>query len=241
MPGFVAWQGVSEIDGVSPVVCIVTTGSRNRKTGDMVQTWILRADMPPTAAVRSGADSAICGDCVFRGDGAGKGRACYVVVPQAPLMIWRAFERGAYPAIPLRQVGRRLAGQRVRLGAYGDPAALPRDVVEALVRDAAGWVGYTHQWRQGPAWLAEYCMASVSSTLERDAARAMGYRAFLALPVGSDAGAVPGAVRCPATQDGPRKRSCVECMACAGTRRGTVAGAVDIALVAHGSGAGYVV
>lgn len=38
--GKIIWEGKSRFDG-KPIVCIATENSKNRKTGDMVQTWIL--------------------------------------------------------------------------------------------------------------------------------------------------------------------------------------------------------
>ena len=67
--GVVVYQGPSQIDG-APIVVIMTGlngKSRNAKTGDLVATWILRADKKPTDAVQSGADSSICGACPHRG------------------------------------------------------------------------------------------------------------------------------------------------------------------------------
>ena len=47
--GAVLWRGKSRIDK-SPIV-VIATGLRestaNKKTGAMLQTWILRSDMPP--------------------------------------------------------------------------------------------------------------------------------------------------------------------------------------------------
>jgi len=73
----VLWEGSSLIDG-APIVVIVSglLKSENAKTGNMLQTYILRADVSPTNAIRSGEDSSICGDCPARGDGTGKGRTC---------------------------------------------------------------------------------------------------------------------------------------------------------------------
>ena len=69
--GFVLWEGPSPVDG-APLVAIVTgarisTESENVKTGAMLQTWILRADISPQEAVDTGQDRSICGDCVHRG------------------------------------------------------------------------------------------------------------------------------------------------------------------------------
>src|SRR5262252_2239364 len=91
--GFVIYDGPSLLTG-EPIVCIATLHSDNRKTGDMLQTWILLRDRDPIAGSRSGADRAICGDCPSRGiarPGAEKGlaadRACYVDLARAPLGI----------------------------------------------------------------------------------------------------------------------------------------------------------
>ena len=70
---------------------IIATGfespSDNRKTGPMIQIWILVRSMDPVRAIQEGLDRLICGNCVHRGDGAGGGRSCYVNVGQAPLGI----------------------------------------------------------------------------------------------------------------------------------------------------------
>ena len=66
MAGFVFYRGKSPIDG-APIVAIATLESKNGKTGDMVQTWILREDISPLMAIKTGADRSICGNCVHRG------------------------------------------------------------------------------------------------------------------------------------------------------------------------------
>ena len=83
--GFIFYRVPSQIDG-APIVGIATVDSGNRKTGSMVQSWIIRDDVHPVVASRTGADSAICGDCPHRGqydtDGnriAGT-RTCYVML-----------------------------------------------------------------------------------------------------------------------------------------------------------------
>jgi len=74
---------------------VIATGlsreSKNTKTGDMVQLWILTKAENPVAAVKSGNDAIVCGACPLRGDH-GAGRACYVKVFQAPLAIWKAYQ-----------------------------------------------------------------------------------------------------------------------------------------------------
>ena len=85
--GVILYEGPSLIDG-APIVVIATglkKPSKNAKTADMVQTWILRKDIHPKYAVRSGDDVSICGQCPHRmrehlePDGSTKTlRTCYV-------------------------------------------------------------------------------------------------------------------------------------------------------------------
>ena len=90
--GLVIYRGPSILDG-SPIVVIATglgSGSSNRKTGALVQTWILREDVSPIKAIQNGSDVSICGACPHRGrieDGRNVGRSCYVNVGQAPLNV----------------------------------------------------------------------------------------------------------------------------------------------------------
>lgn len=56
--GIVLYEGPSAIDG-QPIVVVATLKTSNPKTGDMVQTWILRADLSPTVAINEGADRSV--------------------------------------------------------------------------------------------------------------------------------------------------------------------------------------
>lgn len=233
MIGYIIYEGPSRLDG-SPIVAIVTgiKGSSNRKTGDMAQTWIMRADMHPQEAVKAGADAAICGDCPHRGDGAGGARSCYVPIWRGPSAVWRAYQRGSYARQVASDVAALLRGRMVRLGAYGDPLAVPQHVWAALVSQAKGWTGYSHAWRDAdPSWAA-LVMASADSPAERFAARRRGFRVFR---VGQEREA--GEVRCPASEEAGRKTVCELCRACMGTAGKARA---DIVIAPHGSGARYV-
>ena len=239
--GAVIWQGPSAHDG-APIVVIVTglqRASRNRKTGAMLQTWILRADVDPLTALATGQDSSICGTCPLRGllaDGRRTGRACYVTVHRAPLNVWRAFDRGAYPVVDPADVAALAGDYAIRLGSYGDPAMVPLDVWRALTANARTTTGYTHQWKSKPEF-AGLLMASADSLADRRDARLAGWRSFVIVPKGS---AIPsGAMECAATR-GRNPLTCSDCGACAGTRNGSSVNAVDVAIVAHGPGARYV-
>jgi len=232
MSGFVFYRGPSVLDG-APIVGIATLSSSNIKTGpkgkgNMVQTWILRADMSPIDASKAGDDAAICGACPHRHS---LGGACYVNIGQAPLGIYRAFRRGAYPDHSDIDIGEALAGRGVRLGAYGDPAAIPLAAWRQLLRGAKMWTGYTHQWRRFPS-LKSVCMASCDDEADRVEARRRGWRTFTVIPV--DADHAPGDVQCPASEESGRKTTCANCRLCAGAPSDRYKPVRSVSIHAHG-------
>lgn len=215
MRGVVVYRGPSLIDG-APIVAVVSLRSTNRKTGDVPQVWILREDLPPTVAARTGADRSICGNCPLRGrvvDGRNVGRACYVVVHRAPASVWLAYHRGAYRAMGRARLARLLTGAFVRIGAYGDPAAVPLDVWESMLTHVRGWTAYTHQWREGFG-LQDLAMASCETDQDARDAIDLGYRVFRITPTGSPR--LPGHAPCPASAEQGHRLTCLECGACNG-------------------------
>ena len=228
--GVILWES----DAIVMIATGISKASQNRKTGAMVQTWILRKDMDPVQAVHTGADSAICGECPHRGQN-GQNRACYVNVGQAPLSVYRAYVAGKYPRIMPHDIPKAFAGKNVRLGAYGDPAMVPYALLESIVRNARMWTGYTHQWRNVSREYAELLMASADSLDDYRQARAAGYRAFVVVP--RDGGFPLGTVEC---MSEARGLTCEDCGACGGTLMDAKPNAVSIAIRAHGTGAKYV-
>ena len=231
MAGFIFYRGLSPIDG-APIVAIATLKSKNSKTGDMIQTWILREDVSPLDAIASGADASICGNCVHRGRN-GKSRTCYVDVGKAPQGVWKAFHRGQY--IDLSgdpdTIAMLIAQRIVRMGAYGDPAMVPVRQWRMLLAAAAGRTGYTHAWRRMWAQaLRPYVMASVDSVAEQDIARAMGWRTFRVRtenePLQSNE------FVCPASPEGGLRKQCITCKACDGADR---PGKSSAAIIVHGA------
>jgi hypothetical protein len=235
----VAYAGPSRIDG-KPIVVIVTglSGkSANAKTGAMVQTWIIRSDIGPMDALRTGQDASICGGCPHRPksyDGTTwTGRSCYVNVSQAPNAVYKAFQRGAYPVVSLDELAELTRGKMVRLGSYGDPAAVPLEVWQAYTRHAAGRTGYTHQWRSARLRdVTALCQASVDSPEQAEIATSLGLGYFRVAPVGSDA--LPGEIRCPASAEAGKLKTCAECRMCDGAK------GLPVVIDAHGIGASYV-
>jgi len=226
----VVWRGTSQLDGVTPIVVLATydtsaASSSNRKTGDMIQTWILRDDVEPHSALQTGQDTSICGDCPHRSVASGGSGACYVTVWQGPLSLYRAYKRGNYVEYD-PEVFR---GRKVRFGAYGDPAAAPYEVWESIHSVAAHVTGYTHQWRTADPRFARFCMASADSVTDGIAARRQGYRSFIVRAPGTPK--PKGAVMCPASAEAGKKTTCSTCLQCGGTASGRLA---DITIEAHG-------
>ncbi len=219
MKAGIIYRGPSLIDG-APIVVVAIDSSRNVKTGRMVQTYILRADMNPLEASKSGADVSICGDCRHRGTPTSdparkvaKDRICYVMLGQGPLAVWRGLERGIYPdaqdTVQRRTLG---AGKLVRVGTYGDPGAVPAAVWTDLITDAQGWTAYTHR----TGWRPDLAMQSADTLAEAQAQWKAGRRTFRVLTGLSDL--VPEKeVLCPASKEAGRRTTCAACKLCAGT------------------------
>ena len=234
--GYILFEGPSRLDG-APIVVIATglkNKSSNRKTGAMVQTYILRTDVSPVEAIKAGQDSSICGDCPHRGDGTGKARTCYVNVGQGALAVWKAYKRGRYPVAEWSD----FEGRAIRFGTYGDPMAAPFGVWDMLSTIGGMHTGYTHQWRTlrdadlfTRALWAHILMASVDTLADAQEAQELGFRTFR---VAQDAEKASGEVLCPASEEAGRKLLCETCGACNG-RQSARKGSIMIPL--HGSSA----
>ena len=233
--GYIAYEGPSIIDG-APIVVIVNKidGSENAKTGAIVQSFIIRSDIAPTDALKTGDDASICGACVHRPLLAREnGQApCYVNVGRSVRSVYDAYKRGRYTRADAATIARALAGKIVRLGTYGDPAAAPVRMWTKITRYAAGRRGYTHQWdRPGfdaAAW-APLVMASADNIDEAARANLLGMRVFR-VSIGVDK--QPGETICPASAEAGRRATCAKCTLCAGTS----IQARDVVIADHASG-----
>lgn len=219
--GFIAYEGPSLIDGAPIVVIInkIDDGSDNAKTGAIVQSFIIRSDVAPTDALKSGADASICGQCPHRPILAREtGEApCYVNVGRSVRAVYDAYKRGRYTRADAATIARALAGKIVRLGTYGDPSAAPVTMWAQITRYAAGRRGYTHQWARADfdaqAW-APLVMASADNVEEAARANLLGMRVFR-VSIGVDVQA--GEAMCPASAEAGRKATCAKCTLCSGT------------------------
>lgn len=247
----VFYRGPSELTG-DPIMAVITglrDRSHNRKTGPMLQTWILRSDQTPMAAVASGDDQAICGTCPLRGSLAARthhmkathqapsmkfGRGCFVPYWQAPNNVYVGVQNGMTPTVAPKDLAPQLAGRFVRVGSYGDPAAVPFDVWDRALCEIAGWTGYSHSWKTCDQRLRDLIMASVESDAGADEAHALGWRTFRARQ-GSVAqpqrGLRPDEVICPASAEAGHRLTCAACGLCRGRASNS---SKSIAILAHG-------
>lgn len=171
--GYIVYEGASQLNG-EPIVAIVTMKSTNVKTGNMAQLWILRSDMHPIEASKASADDAICGQCQFRQS---LGGACYVNLAHGPGAVYRSYSGGKYPECTDFEV---FKDKKMRFGAYGDPAAIPVDILVQLKAVITNNTSYTHQWKDNTEneTLKQVSMASVDNLLEAEQAKEAGYRWF---------------------------------------------------------------
>ena len=163
----------------------------------MCQVWILREDVSPVDAIKSGADVSVCGNCPHRRQADGS-RSCYVNVGQAPLSVWRTYKAGGYQEdLTVADGEKYLKTRKIRWGAYGDPAIIDPVIFHAVNGAAAGHTGYTHQWREAFAqWSRGSLQASCDGMRDYLEASAHGWKTFAVVPEGQ---AAFSGKQCPAT------------------------------------------
>jgi len=220
--GFTLYEGPSMLTG-EPIAAILTLKTSNHKTGDMAQVWIIdTGSLNPVELSKAKLDNSICGNCPHRQS---LGGACYVNIGQAPLAVYRAFKRGHYAPFNPSEHGPMLANRRTRLGAYGDPAAVPYELMEQVTKLSLGHTGYTHQ-ASHKAFDARYtsiCMVSADTPAQALKWQARGAKTFRVALAGDTLAA--NELECLADSKG---LTCNECGLCDGSTK-------NIAITVHGS------
>jgi len=176
MRGLTLYEGPSTL-GPDPIVVLATgiTGSQNIKTGDCYQVYILLKNIHPHEARITGLDESICGDCSLKPLLKNPDGECYVpgYMLNQPWTAWKEnpelYPHGNLQDLPLYKP--------VRVGAYGDMAAVPHPF-PFWYQQLAGfkYLAYTSQWRTTN--LQALAMASVQSPAEQVDASARGYRTY---------------------------------------------------------------
>ena len=222
----IIYNGPSLLDG-KPIVVIATYSDRNSKTGKVLQTYIIRSDINPLEASKTGEDYSICGPCVMRGTPTddpkrkqAKDRDCYVNLGQGVLIVYRAFINGVYPTANPRDIGR---GRFVRVGTYGDGSAVPQYVWDELLSEASDWTAYSHQ----SGWRPDIAMQSVNSHTEAQMHWQAGRRTFRVIANLGELDRTNEAL-CPASKEAGRRVQCTSCKLCKGSTL-----AKSIAIVEH--------
>jgi hypothetical protein len=214
-PSAIAWEGRSLFDGAPIAVVVSNIGnvySKNPKCGKyMAQATIIRTDIHPQDAILTGKDYSICGDCTHRGHCTTNSRgtlvstrSCYVLI-KGIISVYHAVKKGSYqrmePSAISEQIRHRAVQRGVpaalRIGSYGDPAAVPTWVWKDLAGEVKVVTGYTHQWRRCDQALKSLMMASADTQEEAREAQSMGWRTFRILtpdqkPVSMDGNRLPG-------------------------------------------------
>lgn len=231
MKSFILYHGPAAKPYRGTVTAVVFQSNDNPKTGKCIALAILPGDGVDAMSARSeGRDIACCGSCTLRSIASGGNGGCYV----SPLALmgyagsaesaWKQSDPYAMPDdVPLLPL---------RLGAYGDPAAIPADAFRRLISwhdGLAGSVwGYTHGWRHSNAQhLRMACMASVETPEQQAQAVAKGWRVYRIIP-GLDALQGSGLSLC----ESDTGTACVDCGACSGSSARNDNGR---AIVVHGA------
>jgi hypothetical protein len=222
--GIILYKGASALDQSREIVVIATLSSKNRKTANMVQVWILSADTHPVRLSADKLDDLICGNCHHRQS---LGGACYVNIGQAPAAVFKAYQRGLYPVYDASKHDALFKGRKIRLGAYGDPAAMPFEIAQHFVSLADGHTGYTHQQHHAgfDKRFLSLCMVSADTPKQAAAAHAIGAKTFrIAVDITEK---FDNEMQCLSDSDGT---SCDDCGICKGS-----SAPVNIVIAVHGS------
>lgn len=225
------------LDG-KPIVAIATgvfgSKTENRKTGNMIQTWIIRRDMHPQIAVKTASKNkingktisnsySVCGDCKHL-----HFKSCYVNLAHGPSNIFDAFHRGRYVSLDDNNI-QEFKNRSLRIGSYGDPASIPTRIWGKLCKISSGWTGYTHQWENCDPDLKYMVMASVDTQKEHNRASTRGWRTFRVRLEGEEKN--NDEMICPASIEAGQKTNCENCGACSGLYSKC---SLNCTIIAHG-------
>lgn len=187
----------------------------------------MREDINPLEASKIGADFSICGNCTMRGIPTNdpkrkiaKNRRCYVNLGQGVLIVWKAYKRGVYKFGDSVLMGR---NRFIRIGTYGDPAAVPKYVWNNLLSESETWTAYTHQKN----WSPDICMQSADSYDQALKHWKAGRRTFRVIQ-NIDELDKQNETLCPASKEAGRRVQCTACKLCRGSSK-----AKSIAIVEH--------
>lgn len=218
--------------------CVVNvqSGSKNSKTGDGVQIFILPKSWIINGKQEMSNDAASCMDCIHSKS---KNSSCYVrkgfaeyglkskVNSLHKMYVSGNIDYKEVAELPVIEA-KKLKGKFVRFGAYGEPVLLGHTVTEQIAGLAANFTGYTHQWHIPQyEWSKEYFMASVETDALMEKANNKGFRTFR---VRTKKDAISKSeIACPASKEAGRKVTCNNCLLC----KGSSSKAKNITIIKH--------
>lgn len=189
-------------------IYLVITGfkrkSSNRKTGEMLQSYIVDKNSIYEKTVFG----AKCKDCTMVDK-------CYVKMDK--IAVRRTLkkvlnkESNCYKNISCDELIDLLKDKSLRFGTYGDPSALPIHLVINMCNVLKQWTGYTHFWKTCNPLYSLYFMASVESLELKTEANQMGWRTFEVI-LDNNTNYSDG-IQCPAITKGI---NCIDCGLCKG-------------------------
>jgi hypothetical protein len=189
--------------------------SVNRKTGEMIQTYLLDKETLTTEPKVFGAKCAGCpmvSKCYVSNDKMSVRRTVKKLLNG---------EACSYKFSTLDEVLPLLRGERVRLGTYGDPSALPLHDLQKICKTSDGWTGYTHFFREIDSDYSLYLMASVESLEGELLAHSLGYLTFrVLLKEDENLEVTKKSIQCLNVENDKTLVSlqCVDCLICSGTK-----------------------
>ena len=229
--GRILFEGKSNIDNKDIVVIITGLDNKtsNKKTGDMLQTWILLRDHAPNTSHKNGLNKSVCGNCPHAGY---NNNSCYVKWFQAPLQVWKSYKNNRYDYFKKSDLNL-IKGRSLRLGSAGDPTVIDLSIWEPLLKVCKNHTGYTHQWREDFAQQYKgIVQASCDSFQDYLVASGLGFKCFYVKHKNTKIDKKLF-INCPASIEMGQKTSCSLCSLCSGLKR-------DVVINAHGSTAKYV-
>jgi hypothetical protein len=215
----IIWRGQSKATGAPIAVHLTNVSgiqrqSKNAKIGDMAQAWILPVRQDPYTSTKTGLDKAVCFSCIHRkATATDEGEAsCYVDIHRAPLQIYKSAKGSR--TVHVSTLRNHLQKIPLRIGAYGDPAAVPMHIWNTLLSYVPGHTSYTQQWQSQP-YLRRVAMASTTTPADTRKAWKKGWRTFRTKSAAEPI--LQGEIVCPASKESGHVTTCSQCLLCNGT------------------------
>jgi hypothetical protein len=218
----ILYEGPSLLGNGADIAVLAINDSTNDKTGNMVQVYIVNRYVPPITAQKTQQDDVNCGDCKHRD------KSCYVRVEQGVNAMYKGYMKGNYTKITEQEAIEWFRNKLVRMGTYGDPAAINGAQWRIWLQNCKENTGYTHQWRTSD--LKDLCMASTDTNEEYLEAKSLGWRCFNVMNENQEYPATKY-MKCPASEEMGYTLQCWQCLACNGTQNGATS---DVMIQAHG-------